>query len=97
LNEIAPESGPAYDKGCDCRDRPEQKHVGGENMTQKTQKTKFWVILAIINIAAMIYPVSLYVQADSNDTQFFAAIVLLGIAFLLAIGDMMSAILVYMR
>jgi len=66
-------------------------------MTQKTQKTKFWVILAIINIAAMIYPVSLYVQADSNDTQFFAAIVLLGIAFLLAIGDMMSAILVYMR
>ena len=66
-------------------------------MTQKTQKTKFWIILAIINIAAMIYPVSLYVQADSNDTQFFAAIVLLGIAFLLAIGDMMSAILVYMR
>jgi len=66
-------------------------------MTQKTQKTKFWVILAIINIAAMIYPVSLYVQADSNDTQFFAAIVLLGVAFLLAIGDMMSAILVYMR
>jgi len=66
-------------------------------MTQKTQKTKFWVILAIINIAAMIYPVSLYVQANSNDTQFFAAIVLLGIAFLLAIGDMMSAILVYMR
>jgi len=66
-------------------------------MTQKTQKTKFWLILAIINIAAMIYPVSLYVQADSNDTQFFAAIVLLGIAFLLAIGDMMSAILVYMR
>jgi hypothetical protein len=66
-------------------------------MTQKTQKTKFWVILAIINIAAMIYPVSLYVQADSNDTQFFAAIVLLGVAFLLAIGDTMSAIVVYMR
>jgi len=66
-------------------------------MTQKTQKTKFWVILAIKTFAAMIYPVSLYVQADSNDTQFFAAIVLLGIAFLLAIGDMMSAILVYMR
>jgi len=66
-------------------------------MTQTTQKTKFWVILAIINIAAMIYPVTLYVQAGSSDTQFFAAIVLLGIAFLLAIGDMMSAILVYMR
>ena len=66
-------------------------------MTQKTQKTKFWVILAIINIAAMIYPVTLYVQADSSDTQFFAAVVLLGIAFLLAIGDAMSAIVVYMR
>jgi len=66
-------------------------------MTQKTQNTKFWVILAIINIAAMIYPVTLYVQADSSDTQFFAAVVLLGIAFLLAIGDAMSAIVVYMR
>jgi len=66
-------------------------------MRQKTQKSKFWVILAIINIAVMIYPVALYVQADSGDTQFFAAIVLLGTAFLLAITDTMSAILAYMR
>lgn len=65
-------------------------------MTKKTQKTRFWVILATINIAAMIYPVSLYVQANSNETQFFAAILLLGIAFLLAITDTTSAILAYM-
>ena len=67
------------------------------NMTHKTRKTKFWVILAIINITAMIYPVSLYVQADSNDAQLFAAIALLGVAFLLAITDTVSAMVAYMQ
>jgi len=70
------------------------KHVGDENMTQKT---RFWVILAIINIAAMIYPVSLYAQADSNDTQLFAALVLVGVGFLLAITDTVSAVVTYIR
>ena len=66
-------------------------------MAQKTQKTRFWVILAIINIGAMIYPLSLYAQADSNDTQFFAAVVLLGIVVSLAITDTVSAIVAYAR
>jgi hypothetical protein len=67
------------------------------DMTHKTRKTRFWVILAIINITAMIYPVSLYIQADSNDTQLFAAIALLGVAFLLVITDSVSAIVAYMQ
>ena len=66
-------------------------------MTQKTKKTRFWVILATINIAAMIYPVSLYAQADSNETQLFAAMVLVGAAFLLAITDTVSAIVANMQ
>ena len=65
-------------------------------MAQKAQKTIFWGILAIINITAMIYPVSLYARANSNDAQLFAAI-LLGIGFLLAITDTVSAIIAYMR
>ncbi|MGA3128205.1 MAG: hypothetical protein ABSD13_16005 [Candidatus Korobacteraceae bacterium] len=65
-------------------------------MTRKTQKTKFWTILAIINIAAMIYPFSQYVQAESNDTQLFAVILLFCIAFLLAVADTVSAIVAYM-
>jgi len=66
-------------------------------MAQRNPKTKFWMILALINIAAIIYPVGLYVQADSNETQLFAVIALSCIAFLLAIADTVSAIVVYME
>jgi hypothetical protein len=63
----------------------------------KTQKTKFWITLAIINTAAMIYPITQYLRADSSETQLFAAILLLGVAFLLAITDATTAILVCMQ
>lgn len=66
-------------------------------MSQKTPRTKFWTILAFVNIAAMIYPFSLYVQADSNEAQIFAVITLLCIAFLLAIADKVSALVVYLQ
>jgi hypothetical protein len=55
------------------------------------------MILAIINILAMIYPVTLYFQADNSDAQLFATIVLLGAAFLLAITDTVSAIVAYLQ
>jgi hypothetical protein len=55
------------------------------------------MILTMINIVAMIYPLTLYFQADNSDAQFFAAIVLLGAAFLLAITDTVSAIVVYLH
>ena len=64
-------------------------------MRQRGHKARFWTILAMINIAVMIYPVELYFQADNSDAQFFAAIVLLGAAFLLAITDTVSAIVAY--
>jgi hypothetical protein len=51
----------------------------------------------MINIVAMIYPINLYFQADTSDAQFFATIVLLGTAFLLAITDTVSAIVAYLR
>ena len=66
-------------------------------MTQKTPKTRFWLVLATLNIAALLYPVGLYLQADSNDTQFSAIIAAVGIAFVLAITDTVSALLVYME
>jgi hypothetical protein len=66
-------------------------------MSQKSNKTRFWTILTTINIAAMIYPVTLYVQAENSEAQFSAAIVLLGAAFLLAITDTVSAIVAYLR
>jgi hypothetical protein len=63
----------------------------------RPQKTRFWTILAMINIVAMIYPLTLYVQADNSDAQLFATIVLLGAAFLLAIADTISAIVAYLQ
>ena len=51
----------------------------------------------MINIVAMIYPVTLYFQADNGDAQLFATMVLLGAAFLLAITDTVSAIVAYLQ
>ena len=69
----------------------------GNSMTQRNPKTRFWAILTMINVVAMIYPVKLYFQADNSDAQLLAAIVLLGAAFLLAITNAVSAILAYLR
>lgn len=66
-------------------------------MRPRSQKARFWAILAMINIVAMIYPVTLYVQADNGDAQLFATMVLLGAAFLLAITDTVSAIVAYLQ
>jgi hypothetical protein len=66
-------------------------------MERRNHKRKFWAILAMVNVVAMIYPVNLCLQADTGDAQFFATIVLLGAALLLAITDTVSAILAYMQ
>jgi hypothetical protein len=66
-------------------------------MRPRSQKARFWTILAMINIVAMVYPVTLYFQADNSDAQLFATIVLLGAAFLLAITDTVSAIVAYLQ
>ena len=68
-----------------------------KTMTQKNPKTRFWTVLAMTNVAAMAYPIGMYVQADSNDTKFLATILVLGVALLLAITDTVSAIVAYMR
>jgi hypothetical protein len=65
------------------------------SMRQRSRKGRFWAILAMINVVAMIYPVNLYFQADGGDAQFFATIVLLGAGFLLAITDTVSALVAY--
>lgn len=65
-------------------------------MTHKPSRTRFWTILTIVNILAMAYPISLYFRAESNDAQFFAAVAVLGVGFLLAITDTVSALVAYM-
>jgi hypothetical protein len=59
----------------------------------KAQNSKFWTILALCNVAAMTYPVRLYVQSDAGPSQLTAAIVMVGVAFFLAIADVISALM----
>ena len=65
-------------------------------MQRSNHKLKFWTVLAIVNIAAIVYPMNLYANAEGNDQQGFAVVILLGIIFLLAIVDLVSAIVAYL-
>jgi hypothetical protein len=65
-------------------------------MRRRGQKTTFWMFLVLINIAALIYPINLYIQADGNSAKFLAAMILVGVGFLLAIADTFSAIIAYL-
>jgi hypothetical protein len=64
-------------------------------MMRKTQTTRFWLILMLINVAAMVYPLSMYVQADGADAQIFAGLIVVGVAFLVAITDGVTLIIAY--
>ena len=65
-------------------------------MTHKSSRARFWSILTIVNVVAMLYPAGLYLQADSSESKFFATVVVLGVGFLLAITDTVSALVAYM-
>ena len=64
-------------------------------MKPKRLKTKFWTVLTLSNLLVMMYPVHMYVNAYTNEAQAFAAIGMVGAAFLLAITDVVSAVVAY--
>jgi hypothetical protein len=64
-------------------------------MSRNNQRTKFWTILAIFNIVAIVYPISLYTNAEGSDQQISALLVLVGIGFMLAVVDAVSALIAY--
>jgi len=64
-------------------------------MKRERQKTKFWTMLTLVNLLLLIYPVSMYVNADTNEAQVFAGIVMVGMTFMLAITDVVSAVVAY--
>jgi len=63
----------------------------------KKQKTRedFWLILGLINLVAMIYPMSCYLQADGMENQIMAVFVLCGVGLLLAVVDTVSIAVAY--
>ena len=64
-------------------------------MARKRPKTQFWLILLLINIAAMIYPVAMMVQADSSESRIYALLAALGVVFMLALINWVSTVIAY--
>ena len=64
-------------------------------MSRTNERTKFWAILAIVNIAAIVYPISLDTNAESSDQQMMALLVLVGKGLVLAVVDGVSAVIAY--
>lgn len=64
-------------------------------MARQRGKTKFWTILTLTNLLLIIYPVSMYLNADGDDGRVFAAILMVSIAFMLAIADVVGVVCVY--
>lgn len=63
----------------------------------KRPTNRFWVVLGALNVLAILYPIGLALRADSGDAHLFAAVVLIGIVFLLAIADTVSIVAAYLR
>ena len=57
--------------------------------------TKFWKILATVNLFTLIYPTSLLLRADTDESQLFAVVALVVAVFLLAITDFVSICMAY--
>jgi len=61
---------------------------------QKNKKhdPKRWLILALLNVLAITYPINLYLQAGDDQSQLLASVLLVGTGALLAIGDVVTAV-----
>lgn len=60
---------------------------------QKTKRDpKRWLIVTLLNVLAIAYPINLYLQAGDDKSQLLAAVVLVGVGFLLAVGDLVTAV-----
>ena len=65
------------------------------DMKKQKAKDNFWLVLGIINILAMVYPMSSYLQSDSMEDQVLAVFILFGVALVLAIIDTVSIVFAY--
>jgi hypothetical protein len=64
-------------------------------MKQQKSKHNFWFVLAIINMVAMVYPLSSYLQADSMEDQVLAVFIVAGVALVMGIIDTVSIVFAY--
>jgi hypothetical protein len=63
-------------------------------MKKQKSRADFWLVLGLINLLAIVYPMSSYLQADGMD-QVLWVCVLFGTGLALAIVDTVSIVVSY--
>jgi hypothetical protein len=63
-------------------------------MEMKSDKSRrdLWIVLALANVLALVYPINLSLRAKSVDENLFATFVLIASIFLLALVDAISIV-----
>jgi hypothetical protein len=63
-------------------------------MEMKSDKSRrdLWIVLALANVLALLYPINLSLRAKSVDENLFATFVLIASIFLLALVDAISIV-----
>ncbi len=64
-------------------------------MRNRKRDPKWWSILVLLNVLLMEYPAAHYFQAGDDAARVMAALVLGGVAFVLAIGDFVTVFLAF--
>lgn len=61
-------------------------------MKKNKSNTQFWSVLALVNVLALTYPISLLLHANTVDENLFATLVFIGALLLLVVIDAISIV-----
>ena len=61
-------------------------------MKSDKSRRDLWIVLALANVLALVYPINLSLRAKSVDENLFATFVLIASIFLLALVDAISIV-----
>jgi len=64
-------------------------------MAKSDSRERFWTILIGTNLLAMLYPTGNLLHADSIDQRIVAAVIVVGVLFLLGVIDAIAIVLSY--
>jgi len=66
-------------------------------MKKQKSREDFWLVLGLINLLAMVYPMSSYLRADGIENQVLWVCILVGIGLILGIVDTVSIVVAYLQ
>ncbi len=64
-------------------------------METKGHKTRFWTVLATLNVLALGYPINLVLHADGDLARLGAAFAFIAVVFLVLISDAIGVLIAY--